>query len=802
MSSNAPRKGFENFTPRGQGSGAKQAKSSKPEGSGGNQNPKGNEGPGGDQQESVNPLNALLNLVALVALGAFVFGRGDPGSGGGGRSAEISFQEFRNRLLANGVVARLEVANGNLVKVYVRSDAAADDPGVGGAAPAHQHEEVFYTAPGSTGAAGAQGQAAPAGDARHNGGVLRYYFHIGSVDSFERKLDEAQRELGIPPSAQLPVKYVDEVSLVAVALEMAPTLLLIGATYWLVSRQMRQMGMGGMGGLGGRMGGRNGRGGQGGAGGFFGMGKANISFMDKSKDKIMFKDVAGCDEAKVEVMEFVDFLKNPNKYKDLGAKIPKGALLVGPPGTGKTLLAKATAGEAGVPFLSISGSDFMEMFVGVGPARVRDLFAQARTQNPSIIFIDEIDAIGRARGRSGGMGGHDERENTLNQLLVEMDGFGTTSGVVVLGGTNRPDILDKALLRPGRFDRMITVDTPDIKGREQIFRVHLAKLKLAKDPDYYAERLAALTPGMSGADIANVCNEAALHAARKNLDCVDLVNFEAAIDRVIGGLEKKNKVISVEERRTVAYHESGHAVVSWFLEYAEPLLKVSIVPRGTAVLGFAQYLPNENVLLTKEQLLDRVCATLGGRAAEQVMLGKISTGAVNDLERITQMAYSQVAVYGMNEKVGLVSFRMDREAFDKPYSDETAQLIDEEVRSFVDMAYKRTVAMVEQYRDRIEAMTQELLSKEVLSLDDIERLLGKRPHMSAELRNIDRFRHGSGAAAVIAAEQAAAAAAAGAQEGGQAPPSSGGDKGEGGEGGEQEGAAKGGKKRPGLVVAT
>eukprot|EP00879_Flechtneria_rotunda_P002988 GHRR01003206.1.p1 GENE.GHRR01003206.1~~GHRR01003206.1.p1 ORF type:complete len:552 (+),score=200.64 GHRR01003206.1:1409-3064(+) len=497
--------------------------------------------------------------------------------------------------------------------------------------------------------------------------------------------------------------------------------------------------------------------------------------------QVTFRDVAGCDEAKQEIMEFVDFLNHPEKYKELGAKIPKGALLVGPPGTGKTLLAKATAGEAGVPFLSISGSDFMEMFVGVGPARVRDLFTQARSQSPSIIFIDEIDAIGRARGRGAMAGGHDERENTLNQLLVEMDGFNTTTGVVVLAGTNRPDILDKALLRPGRFDRTISIDTPDIKGREEIFRVHLAKLKLEKPLTHYSERLAALTPGFSGADIANVCNEAALVAARANSSNVTMQHFEAAIDRVIGGLEKKNKVISPEERRTVAYHEAGHAVVGWFLEYAEPLLKVSIVPRGTAALGFAQYLPNENLLLTKEQLLDRVCAALGGRAAEEVMIGRISTGAQNDLEKVTQMAYAQISVYGMNERVGLVSFPPRQEAFDKPYSQETAQLIDQEVRAFIDGAYQRTVALLREKKEVVDAMAQELLKSEVMNLEAVERLLGKRPFTSDSLQNIDRYRHGNSGVPQEEEKEESAAAEPASEESGRSggkgdDDSSGGDK--------------------------
>ncbi|KAF6254803.1 putative AAA-metalloprotease FtsH [Scenedesmus sp. NREL 46B-D3] len=585
-------------------------------------------------------------------------------------------------------------------------------------------------------------------------------------------------------------------------LEFLPTLLFFGMAYWMVSRQMRNMpgGFGGPGNPLSRMG-RNGGGGSKGAGGFFGMGKATVTSVDKNaKDKVSFADVAGCDEAKQEIMEFVDFLKKPDKYKELGAKIPKGALLVGPPGTGKTLLAKATAGEAGVPFLSISGSDFMEMFVGVGPARVRDLFSQARSQAPSIIFIDEIDAIGRGpRPRRDGRRARRAREHP-QPAAVEMDGFNTTSGVVVLAGTNRPDILDKALMRPGRFDRTISVDTPDIKGRDQIFRVHLSKLKLEKALEHYSERLAALTPGFSGADIANVCNEAALVAARAGVTSVTMVHFEAAIDRVIGGLEKKNKVISPEERRTVAYHEAGHAVVGWFLEYAEPLLKVSIVPRGSAALGFAQYLPNEALLLTKEQLLDRVCAALGGRAAEEVMIGRITTGAQNDLEKVTQMAYAQISVYGMNERVGLVSFPPRQEAFDKPYSQETAHMIDQEVRQFIDGAYQRTLTLMREKKDFVEAMAQALLKQEVLNIDAVEGLLGKRPFTSATMQNIDRYRHGN---AGVPQEEAAAAAA----EAATADSGSGsGGSSEGGSGGSGSEQQKKGVERPavpeGLAVAT
>jgi AFG3 family protein len=543
----------------------------------------------------------------------------------------------------------------------------------------------------------------------------------------------------------VPITYVNEIGWQSEILRYAPTLLLIAA-YIYITRRTMGGGLGGAGGLSG--GGRN----------IFNVGKAQTGAVDKTAKKVTFKDVAGCDEAKTEILEFVNFLKHPAKYKELGAHIPKGALLVGPPGTGKTLLAKATAGEAGVPFLSISGSDFMEMFVGVGPARVRDLFAQARAQSPSMIFIDEIDAIGRARGKGGFAGGNDERENTLNQLLVEMDGFATTQGVVVLAGTNRPDVLDKALLRPGRFDRQISIDRPDLNGREQIFQVHLGHIKLDQPIEYYSERMAALTPGFAGADIANVCNEAALFAARGGKAAVTMVDFENAVDRIIGGLEKKNKVISKLERRTVALHEAGHAVVGWFLQYAEPLLKVSIVPRGAAALGFAQYLPNENMLMTTEQMLDMTCMALGGRAAEEVMIGKISTGAQNDLERVTKMAYAQVGIYGMNERVGLLSFPQDDNRFDKPYSNETARLIDDEARDLLNVAYARTKALVAEKRDLVLALAEELLDKEVVGTEALERILGRRPFHSEEMRNIDKFRDGFVKTVAAAAPDAASPA--------------------------------------------
>jgi AFG3 family protein len=427
-------------------------------------------------------------------------------------------------------------------------------------------------------------------------------------------------------------------------------------------------------------------------------------------------------------MEIVDFLKNPKKYTDLGGKIPKGALLVGPPGTGKTLMAKAVAGEANVPFFSLSGSDFVEMFVGVGASRVRDLFRQAKEKAPCIIFIDEIDAVGRARGKGAIQGGNDERENTLNQLLTEMDGFGTDSGVILLAATNRPDILDSALLRPGRFDRQISIDKPDLVGREEIFKVHLKGLKLGTDID--AKKLSAQTPGFAGAEIANVCNEAALIAARNNKTEINMPDFQSAVDRVIGGLEKKNKIISPEEKKIVAYHEAGHAIVGWFLEFADPLVKVSIVPRGVAALGYAQYLPKEQYLYRTEQLIDMMCMTLGGRVAEDVFFGKISTGAQNDLEKITKMAYAMVTIYGMNEKVGHVSFRDDTGEYGlmgKPYSENTSQMIDEEVRKLIDEAYTRTKNLIIEHKEHLENLAQALLSKEILFQQDLEGLIGKRP---------------------------------------------------------------------------
>ncbi|KAE9620483.1 putative ATPase, AAA-type, core, peptidase, FtsH, peptidase M41, FtsH extracellular [Lupinus albus] len=618
---------------------------------------------------------------------------------------QISFQEFKNKLLEPGLVDHIVVLNKSIAKVYIRSS------------PRDQadSEVVQGTSPG-----------------QRTGGHYMYSINIGSIESFEEKLEEAQEALGIDPHDHIPVSYASETDWFKEFLRFSLPLLFLGSVLYTGRKAQGGFGIGGPGG---------GKG----PGGIFNLGKAKVTKVDKnSANKVFFKDVAGCDEAKAEIMEFVHFLKNPKKYEELGAKIPKGALLVGPPGTGKTLLAKATAGESGVPFLSISGSDFVEMFVGVGPSRVRSLFQEARQCAPSIILIDEIDAIGRARGRGGSSGANDERESTLNQLLVEMDGFGTTAGVVVLAGTNRPDILDKALLRPGRFDRQISIDKPDIKGRDQIFQIYLKKIKLDHEPSYFSQRLAALTPGFAGADIANVCNEAALIAARCEETQVTMKHFDAAIDRVIGGLEKKNLVISKLERRTVAYHESGHAVAGWFLEHAEPLLKVTIVPRGTAALGFAQYVPNENLLMTKEQLFDMTCMTLGGRAAEQVLIGRISTGAQNDLEKVTKMTYAQVAVYGFSDKVGLLSFPQREDSFEmsKPYSSKTAAIIDNEVRELVSKAYEHTLQLIEEHKEQVSQIAELLLEKEVLHHDDLVQVLGERPFKSTEATNYDRFKEG------------------------------------------------------------
>jgi ATP-dependent metalloprotease FtsH len=477
---------------------------------------------------------------------------------------------------------------------------------------------------------------------------------------------------------------------------------------------------------------RMGGGGGGGGGQIFNIGKSKAQLFEKGKGtNVTFADVAGLEGAKEEVEEIVDFLKHPKKYTELGAKIPKGALLVGPPGTGKTLLAKAVAGEAQVPFFSLSGSDFVEMFVGVGASRVRDLFRQAKEKAPAIIFIDEIDAIGRARSKNVNFGSNDERENTLNQLLTEMDGFGTNSGIIILAATNRADILDKALMRAGRFDRQIYVDMPDMKERVQIFNVHLKNVKT--DPSVDVDFLARQTPGFSGADIANICNEAALIAARHGAATVEQKDFLAAVDRIIGGLEKKNKIITPNEKRAIAFHEAGHAVTSWLLEYASPLVKVTIVPRGRS-LGAAWYLPEERQITTTDQILDEMCATLGGRAAEQVIFGKISTGALSDLEKVTKQAYAMVGIYGLNDRIGNLSYydSSGENQFTKPYSDVTARTMDEEVSKLVEAAYQRALHLLTDNREKLEELAQLLLDKEVIFKEDLERVLGVRPYIDRQ----------------------------------------------------------------------
>ena len=555
----------------------------------------GGSGGGGMNDQDKQKWMQLIGMGVVAAIGLAVMNES--------RYREISWKEFVSSYLAAGRVEKLEVVNNKWVKVHLNSGVDT---------------EVLW-------------------------------FSIGSVDTFERNLDNAQADLGLDHSRGVPVLYKSQMEMSSV-LSALPTLLIIGFLFWSMRRASGMMG--GMG--------RGGPGGGRGGGMFGGMMQSTAKVINPAEINVAFKDVAGCEEAKIEIMEFVNFLKNPAQYTDLGAKIPKGAILTGPPGTGKTLIAKATAGEAAVPFISVSGSEFLEMFVGVGPARVRDMFALARKNSPCILFIDEIDAVGRKRGGRN-FGGQSEAENTLNQLLVEMDGFNTQgSNVIILAATNRVDILDKALMRPGRFDRQIYVPAPDIKGRASIFKVHLGTLKTELDKAELSKKMAALTPGFTGADIANVCNEAALIAARELSDYIILKHFEAAIERVVAGMEKKTNVLSPEEKRTVAYHEAGHAVCGWFLEYADPLLKVSIIPRGKG-LGYAMYLPKDQYLYTKEQLYDRMCMTLGGRAAEQIFFQRITTGAQDDLQKVTKSAYAQITQYGMNDNVGNVSFEQPQQ---------------------------------------------------------------------------------------------------------------------------------------------
>ncbi len=628
----------------------------------------------------------IYAVIAVVLIGAnFISGTPD--------AVKTTELAFRQNMLASGDVEKLDlVKNKELVRVYIK--------------PESLRKPYFESKVKKNSSGFVKGP--------------QFEFSVTDWESFNAAQsaffkDSTQNKLGVE---KVPETVANEGEWFGPIANTIVTILLFVGLWVLLMRKM------------------GGPSGGGGPGGIFNIGKSKATLFDKgARVNINFGDVAGLDEAKVEVMEIVDFLKNPKKYTALGGKIPKGALLVGPPGTGKTLLAKAMAGEAQVPFFSLSGSDFVEMFVGVGASRVRDLFKQAREKAPCIIFIDEIDAIGRARGRNAIMS-NDERENTLNQLLVEMDGFGTDIGIIILAATNRPDVLDTALLRPGRFDRQITIDRPDKKGREAIFKVHLKPIKISETLDIH--KLAEQTPGFAGADIANVCNEAALIAARKGKDAVDMSDFQDAIDRVIGGLEKRNKIILPEEKEIIAYHEAGHAICGWFLEHAYPLLKVTIVPRGTAALGYAQYTPKEQYLYNTDQLNDQIAMTLGGRAAEDIFFGKISTGASNDLQQITKIAYSMVTVYGMNDKVGNVSYYdpTAENTFTKPYSEETGKMIDEEVRKMIDIAYVRTKALLTEKRHEVEVLAKELLEKEVLFQSDVEALIGKRPYSDKNLLDV------------------------------------------------------------------
>lgn len=587
----------------------------------------------------------------------------------------INFQRFE-QLVENGDVAKLEVVNKKDARVFLKKESLTKP----------EFKKLNESAWSKT--------------------KPQFVFNIGPPESFADQINALNTR--VAPELRVFPDYVEKENWMGPLMGwLIPIFIFLGLWIFMMRRVS-----GGSGGPGAQI---------------FNIGKSKATLFEKdSRVTVTFADVAGLDEAKEEVMEVVDFLKNPRKYTSLGGKIPKGVLLVGPPGTGKTLLAKAVAGEAGVPFFSISGSDFVEMFVGVGASRVRDLFKQAREKAPCIVFIDEIDAIGRARGRNAFQGGNDERENTLNQLLVEMDGFSTDKGVILMAATNRPDILDNALMRPGRFDRQIGLERPDLLAREAIFKVHLKNIKIGPTVD--PKLLSEMTPGFVGADIANVCNEAALVAARRNKHEVDLDDFHYALDRVIGGLEKRNKLISPEEKEIIAYHEAGHAICGWYLEHASPLVKVTIVPRGIGTLGFAQYLPKEEYITRTEALLDRMCMALGGRAAENVVFSKISTGAQSDLDHVTKMAYSMISIYGLDEKVGNVSFYgLSQEAFQKPYSEDTATLIDDRVRQMIDGQYDRAQQLLRDHRSDLEVLAKTLLEKEVIHKSDIERLIGPRP---------------------------------------------------------------------------
>ena len=614
-----------------------------------------------------------LIIVAFLSINFFNFG---------GHVEEINRGKFETMLQSHDV-ERIVVVNNVKVDVYIKQDKLNLD----------KYKKLFDKGLNSVSKTGPH-----------------FNFTIGSVDVFEKQLEIIQKDF--LPNEKLTAEYITKKDIFGDLLSWLLPFIILGVIWIFIFRKMNA-------------------GGGGGAGNIFNVGKSRAQIFDKDTTvtKIDFKDVAGLEEAKIEIKEIVDFLKNPKKYTDLGGKIPKGALLVGPPGTGKTLLAKAVAGEANVPFFSISGSDFVEMFVGVGASRVRDLFKQAKEKAPCIVFIDEIDAIGRARGRNANFGANDERENTLNQLLTEMDGFATNTGVIILAATNRADILDRALLRAGRFDRQIHVELPDLNERRDIFKVHLRPLKIEQELD--VDFLSRQTPGFSGADIANVCNESALIAARNNKKQVERQDFLDAIDRIVGGLEKKNKIISPNEKKTIAYHEAGHATISWMLEHANPLVKVTIIPRGKS-LGAAWYLPEERQITTTEQMLDEMCATLGGRAAEEVILGAISTGALNDLERVTKQAYAMITYFGMSKNMGNISFYdssgQAEYAFVKPYSEKTSETIDKEVSDLIAFAYERSKLILTQNLDGLNNLATILLEKEVIFSEDLEVIFGKRKY--------------------------------------------------------------------------
>lgn len=641
---------------------------------------------GGNNKNSGNNFYWVYAVVVAVLLIIIFYGNGfSP------KLQEISQGEFYE-MLAKGDVKEVVIVNKQIARISINPDSLATldrykDPRDGRS----HFTDRSYKGP-------------------------HYFITVPSVDNLMQGMDKVQTDAGIPKNKQVFARSTEETNWMTDNLTLILPILIM-LVIWII--MMRRMG---------------GASGGSGPGAIFNIGKSKATLFDKDTHvTTTFSDVAGLDGAKLEVMEIVDFLKNPKKYTDLGAKIPKGALLVGPPGTGKTLLAKAVAGEAKVPFFSLSGSDFVEMFVGVGASRVRDLFRQAKEKAPCIIFIDEIDAIGRARGKSASAGANDERENTLNQLLTEMDGFGTNSGVIILAATNRADILDRALMRAGRFDRQIYVDMPDMNERKEIFAVHLRKIKI--DDSVSIDFLAKQTPGFSGADIANICNEAALIAARSNKKTVQKQDFLDAVDRIIAGLEKKNKIITPQEKRVIAFHEAGHATVSWMLEYASPLVKVTIVPRGRS-LGAAWYLPEERQITTTEQIMDEMCAALGGRAAEEIVFGRISTGALSDLEKVTKQAYASIVYYGLNDKIGNISYYdsngQSEFTFGKPYSENTAKTIDEEVKKMIDIAYAKTKQILLSNKEKLTLLAQKLLDKEVIFKEDLEDIFGKRPYDKPE----------------------------------------------------------------------